>query len=76
MKIYVAASSRDLNRARTVMRALEAAGHTIALDWTLTMDEAAANGWKTDRDVPDDFAIRCAERDLEAIYTADAFLLL
>ncbi len=75
-RFYVAASSRDLPRARRVMRALEAAGLENACDWTLDMDEAARRGWKTDREVPDDFAILCAERDLEAVRTSDIFILL
>jgi len=76
VKIYVASSSRDLARPRRVMAALEAAGLENALDWTKDIDEAAANGWKTDREVPDDLAIRSAERDLDAIFNADAILLL
>ena len=44
MKIYVAASSKELERAERIMAALRARGHEITFDWTVPIRERAARG--------------------------------
>ena len=43
MRIYVAASSAELHRARTTMRAVVELGHALAHDWVALVDEFGAN---------------------------------
>ncbi len=68
MRIYVAGSGEELGRARRVMAALRAAGHTITHDWTV--------GYAADADMDDVHAATSAERDIDGIDDSEAFLLL
>ncbi len=69
MKIYVAAASLEIPRARRVMSALEKAGHTITHDWTTSVD-MFSDGCSTGE------LEWCALSDYYGVTHADALLLL
>lgn len=69
MKIYVAASSKEIPRARAVMDALEKVGHTITHDWTTSVDMYRD-------DVTESQLTVCAIDDYYGVVWADCLLLL
>jgi hypothetical protein len=73
MRVYVAASSKQLDRARMWMAALRAMGHTISHDWTASIEERGeANPPDATRDECWDWAID----DFAGIDTADVVWVL
>ena len=75
MNIYLAAASSERALAASFMRRLEAAGHSIAMDWTVDMDERAEAGL-SDADLTDDERETYARADLEAVEVCDLLWLL
>lgn len=73
--IYVAGSSRELDRVEGVMRALRDAAWTITHDWTADVRAAQALGL-TDATLTRMERERHARADTSAIDAADVFLLL
>ena len=73
MKVYIAASSKEFQRARSAMQAARDAGHEITHDWT---QDLAAVGCAQGYNLPSDRRREIAERDLAAIRAADALWLL
>lgn len=74
-KVYVAASSHELPRARAVMRALEAAGFIITWDWTDSVEAKIAAG-VAEAKMDDAECEACARRDLQGVAEADALVFL
>jgi hypothetical protein len=75
MKIYVAASSREIDRAEAAMAYARGRGHTIPFDWTVPVRENIAAGL-SDRDLDDVSARRQAREDRNGIEDSDALLFL
>lgn len=75
MRVYVAASRLEIERARGVMRRLRAAGCTVPVDWTESVELRA---WaKIDEsELPDDVARELAKACLAGVMLADVVLLL
>lgn len=70
MKIYVAAASKELERAKNVMCKLRGFGHTITHDWTVEVE-------KYKNEIPsDDILTQCAENDYQGVFSATALVLL
>ncbi len=73
MKIYVAASSKELERAKAAMAAVEALGHTISHDWVKCVEEEGeanpVSATHTQR-------ANWAEDDLAGVQEADVLWLL
>ena len=72
MKIYCAASSRELDRVERVQSALRAAGFTITRDWCA---DIRANGI-TDESLSDAQAICVAMTDLIGVRNAELLIFL
>lgn len=68
VRCYVAASSRELDRARAAMTALRLHGVTIALDWT--------QGWRPTAAMTFEERVAAAREDHRAIRHADIVLVL
>jgi hypothetical protein len=69
--IYIAGSSKELDRASHAMARAREFGFRIAHDWVAdVLREGSSN------DVPEDVAMRCADDDLRAAVTADVMWLL
>lgn len=73
MRVYVAASSQEVDRARYAMRAVERAGCELTHDWT---QDLAAVGCAQGYALPSRRRREIAERDLMAIRRADVLWLL
>ena len=69
--IYIAASSKELYRAKEAFTAARAAGFEIAYDWIADIEREGSSN-----DVPDDVAIRCAEADMCGAISAEHFWAL
>jgi hypothetical protein len=69
--IYIAASSRELDRAKLAFARAQTAGFEIAYDWITDVEREGSSN-----DVPDDVAFRCAVSDLKAAVEADHFWAL
>lgn len=70
MRIYVAASQHDWQRARDAMASLRTFGHTITHDWTGEVEHHAAIAPREDE-------LRLyAEQDFEGVRSCDAILAL
>jgi len=71
VKVYVAGSSKEMERAERVMNALRAAGHEITADWVAKIREVGVAN-------PADFTVRlaAAQADLDGVNNADAFVFL
>jgi hypothetical protein len=72
MKIYVAASSREIDRAEAAMAYDRGRGHTIGFDWTVDMRKNAV----PDRDLDAVSARKYALKDMDGIAASDALLFL
>ncbi len=72
LHIYVAGSSKEIERAEAMVTALRAAGHHITLDWAAEMRRAGA----ADKDLPIERIRGVARADLTAVDTADLVVLL
>lgn len=72
MKIYVAASSKELERAERIMSALRERGHEITFDWTVPIKARSADG-KSDRGLSFEERAFFAGKDANGISTADLF---
>ena len=73
MRVYVAGSTRDVERVKGVQDAVRAFGHEITFDWTGAEGEIRTDGsWDT---VPETGA-RIAQREIEAAGNADLTVLL
>lgn len=77
-KVYVAGSSKEIERVRSVMAQLIEGGCEITHDWTRSVDEAIAAGFgnNSDADVPVRVRRECADKDIEAIRWSHAVLFL
>ncbi len=71
MKIYVAGSSKELDRVEGVIARLRSAGHMITHDWTKAVRAAP-----DDHAITDEHARQCAEADVRGVYDADVVWLL
>lgn len=72
LRVYIAASSREMDRARAAMFALRAWGCEITEDWVAAIEAAgAANEGLSDED-----RRRYAGADLRGVADADVFWLL
>lgn len=72
MRIYVAGASKEPERVRAAMTAVQMHGHELTLDWLAEIETAgAANEGLCDAD-----RIRYAEADLRAVADADVVWLL
>jgi nucleoside 2-deoxyribosyltransferase len=74
-RVYVAASSREYERARRAMRMLEARGGKVAIDWTLPVEQLAQHRCST-ADMSDGYAREAAEKNLLALRDSKALLFL
>lgn len=72
MKVYVAGPITDAAAVREVQRAVVAAGHELTLDWTRGSDITFANDYASDVDL----SSQIASKDLDAVLTADAVLVV
>lgn len=72
LHIYVAGSSKEIERAEAMVSALRVAGHHITLDWAAEMRKAGA----ADKDLPIERVREAARADLAAVDTADLVVLL
>lgn len=76
LKVYVAGSSKERHtRAIPIIKKLQRAGVIITHDWTIDMQQFS-NAENSDRDVPDDIRIRCADDDFNAIRHSHYVLFL
>lgn len=76
--VYVAGSSKEIDRVRAVMAALIEGGCEIAYDWTQSVDEARIAGFSnnSDADVPFEVRRKCADDDIAAVKRSNAVLFL
>lgn len=76
IRIYVAASSKEIDRAKAMMQLLRDAGMEITHDWTEDIRKAREAGYAADSDLP--FAARKEHviRDLAAVDRAHALVYL
>lgn len=72
MKIYVAASSAEIDRAERMISRLKAAGHEITEDWTVTIRTVglANQGLSPER------RRECADADFKGVASADRVVIL
>lgn len=75
MRAYVAASSREIPRARAAMDALRAAGVRITHDWIPSVEAAFAAGI-TEAKADDARAYEAASADMRGVVTADVLVFL
>jgi hypothetical protein len=73
VRIYVAASSEELNRAKGVMERLERLGHTVTKDWVIEVEQV---GTANPRDATADQRAAWAQEDLDGVAQADLVWLL
>ncbi len=71
VRVYIAASSREVERVRAAQAAVAARGWELTLDWLTPMLALIADG-KTDATLSEEEAADHATRDLRAIDDADA----
>ncbi len=71
--VYVAASSKELGRAKTVMSMLRNAGHTVTHDWPAIIE---ARGMANPVDATEDERWDWAIDDLAGVAKADVLWLL
>jgi len=71
--VYVAASSRELERAEGAIQALKDLGHTVVHDWPALV---RAVGSANPRHASDDKRMMWASEDLNGVSDADVFWLL
>src|SRR5262249_35276293 len=77
VKAYVAGAAVEMDRAKRVMDALRAAGHTITHDWSVQIEEERAlNPGRREDELPDDLAAKHARVDLAGVKAADIFVLV
>lgn len=70
LKVYVACSSKELDRAERVMDKIRKRGGTITFDWTIDVRRCGSK-------VPDAITgLRCAQDDLGGVRDADVVLVL
>jgi hypothetical protein len=70
MEIYVAASSKEVERAKFVMNKLRELGHEITHDWTVEVEKYK------DTIPSDEILLKCAENDYQGVTTCDYLVLL
>lgn len=78
ISVYVACSSREIDRARSAMRLLEQAGFSIAYDWTTDVEQFGSDGKAQGQALAltdTDLAL-LAENDMRAIELAHVVLVL
>lgn len=75
MRVYVAASSQECDRAQSMMDALRAAGHVVTHDWLPSVASRIADG-VAECDMDDDEAREIAQTDLDAVEASDALVYL
>ena len=75
MRIYVASSSRECDRAERVMNELRAAGHQISWDWIPGVRAAFAAGIDEAK-ADDTHAFEAALADMNGVVTADVLVFL
>lgn len=75
LRVYVAAGSHDLERARRVMRLVREAGGSITFDWTAGREGELAK-YPTDADVPAPLRRMLATRCLVGVRSAELLWLL
>lgn len=73
MNVYVAGSTRDVERVKGVQDAVRAFGHVITFDWTGAEGEIRTDGsW----DTASEAGARIASREIAACRNADLTILL
>lgn len=72
MRIYLAASRREIDLAREFMKRLRGLDYRITHDWIADIDRNGPN----DADVAHDEVVRCARNDLDGVESADLFWLM
>lgn len=73
MKVYVAGSTRDLDRVRSVQNLARSLNHEITFDWTGSEGEIRIDGsW----DVAHETGSRVAQTEIAACLSADLTILL
>lgn len=73
MRVYVAGSTRDVERVNGIQDAVRASGHEITFDWTGAEGEIRTDGsW----DTAPEAGARIAQREVEASRAADLTILL
>jgi hypothetical protein len=71
LRIYVAGSSKEMDRARKAMDAVRAHGWTLTQDWVAIIEEKGAPNL-----VDDVIRKQCAEADADAVLKSNVFWLL
>lgn len=69
-RIYVACSSRDIERAERAISAIRAAGGEVTFDWTVDVRRYGSNAPNRET------GLRCATADLEGVATADVVIVI
>ena len=73
MRIYVAGSTRDVERVKGVQDAVRAFGHEITFDWTGAEGQIRTDGsW----DIASEAGAQIAQREIAACVRADLTILL
>lgn len=75
MNVYVAASSRELERAERMMRLLALDGHVITHNWIPSVRAAIASGI-SEAKADDAHAYDAARADMDGVAAADALVFL
>lgn len=75
-RIYVAAPSPQIGRARDLMAGLAADGFEVVSAWPERIDEQRARGRATDADVPVDEMEAIWTKNMEEVARADVFIML
>jgi hypothetical protein len=73
--VYVAGASAEVERAERIIQALRSAGFIVTHDWTRSVREYRAKGYR-DADLSDEACEEIAASDLDAVRRADVLLFL
>ena len=77
MRFYVAGAAVEIERAKKVIAALIAAGHTCTHDWTVQVEEELRlNPDRKETELPDEDCRVWADEDLRGVETADVYVLI
>jgi len=74
-RLYIAGAAVEWKRVRAMMRAAEALGYHLTLDWTLSIEEHEKSG-VTDRQLDAYAAKRYADEDVNAVQASDVVWLM
>lgn len=76
LRVYIAGSSAELERAEAAMALARNAGLVVTYDWTTDIRRARESGHATDATLPAHEQARAARADLDGVGTCDVLWLL